>query len=167
MNLRNMPFISRVRRNHGLEHATIHVLLQRDPHLSLVGRSDWGGFSIYGEVETHELESAAREGLERMKAGERDLAVHPRCGTMLTTTGLLSGAAAFLALGMGRSRSRFRWASLPETLLAATVAAVAAQPLGFLVQQHITTSSDVTELEIRRVYQQRGEPVPVHRVEIG
>ena len=163
----NLPFISQIRRNHGLEHATMHVLIQRDPHLSLVGRSDWRGFTVYGNVGTHELELAAREALDRLKAGERELAVHPRCGTMLTTTGLLSGIAAFLALGIGGSRSRFRWASLPETLLAATVAAVLAQPLGLLFQQYITTSGDAGKLHIRRVYRQRGGPVPTHRVETG
>ena len=165
MKLGNLPFISRIRRNHGLEHATMHVLLQHDPHLSLVGRSDWGGFTVYGDVDTQDLERAVHEALGRLKAWERDLAVHPRCGTMLTTTGLLSGIAAFFTLGIGRSRSRFRWANLPETLLAAMVAAVVAQPLGLLLQQYVTTSGDVSHLHIRRVYQQRGGPVPTHRVE--
>ncbi len=166
MKLSNLPFISRIRRNHGLEHATMHVLLQHDPHLSLVGRSDWGGFTVYGDVATPDLERAVYEALDRLTAGERDLAVHPRCGTMLTTTGLLSGIAAFFMVGIGRSRSRFRWASLPETLLAAMVAAVLAQPLGLLLQQYVTTSGDVGNLRVRRVYQQRGGPVPIHRVEI-
>jgi hypothetical protein len=161
----NLPFISRIRRNHGLEHATIHVLIQRSPYLSLVGRSDWGGYSIIGEVGTEDLESAAREALSRLQAGESDLAVHPRCGTNLATTGVLSGMAAFLALGIGRSRSRFRWAYLPETLMAATVAAIIAQPLGYLLQQYVTTSGDAGHLQIVRVYRQRGGPVPVHRVE--
>ncbi len=165
MSLPNLPFISRIRRNHGLEHATIHVLIQRNPYLSLVGRSDWGGFSIYGQVTTQEVESAAHEALARLRAGEQALAVHPRCGTMLATTGILSGVAAFFALGVRPSRSRFRWAHLPETLTAATVAAIIAQPLGLLLQQHVTTSSDVEHLQIVRVYKQRGGPVPVHRVE--
>lgn len=160
-----LPLISRIRRIHGLEHATIHVLIQRHPYLSLIGRSDWGGYSIYGEVKTEEIESAAHEALDRLRAGESELAVHPRCGTMLTTTGLLSGIAAFFALGVGRSRSRFRWASLPETLLAATVAAILAQPLGLLLQQYITTSGNVDNLEIMRVYKQRSDPVPIHRIE--
>lgn len=166
MSLLDLPFVGRVRRNHGLEHATIHVLIQRYPDLSLVGRSDWGGYYIYGRVETQQVESAAHEALARLRAGESGLALHPRCGTMLATTGVLSGMAAFFALGIGRSRSRFRWASLPETLLAATVAAIIAQPLGFLLQEYVTTSSDMGDLHIQRVYQQRGGSVPVHRVEV-
>jgi hypothetical protein len=166
MDVLNLPFISRIRRNHGLEHATIHVLIQRSPYLSLVGRSDWEGFFIYGQVETQDVESAAHEALARLQAGERELAVHPRCGTVLATTGVLSGMAAFLALGAGNSRSRFRWAHLPEALMAATAAAIVAQPLGLLLQQYITTSSDVGNLRIVRVYKQRGGSVPVHRIEI-
>jgi hypothetical protein len=165
MNPLSPHIVSRVRRNHGLEHATINVLIQQNPYLSLVGRSDWGGYVIIGEVETGEVDSAAREALARLRAGESELAIHPRCGTMLATTGVLSGMAAFLALGVGRSRTRFRWTYLPEALLAATVAALFAQPLGFLFQQHVTTSGDADHLRIARVYKKRGGPVPVHRVE--
>lgn len=165
MSILNLPIVARVRRNHGLEHATIHILIQHNPYLSLVGRSDWGGYSILGEVETEEVESAAHEALARLQAGESELAVHPRCGTTLATTGVLSGVAAFFALGIGRSRSRFRWAYLPETLIAATVAAIMAQPLGMLLQQYITTSGDVAHMRIVRVYKQRSSPIPVHRVE--
>jgi hypothetical protein len=165
MNLSIPSLVWRVRRNHGLEHATINVLIQRNPNFSLVGRSDWRGFLIMGEVETKEVDSAAREALARLQAGESDLAIHPRCGTMLATTGVLSGMAAFFALGVGRSRSRFRWTYLPEALMAATVAALIAQPLGFLLQQYVTTSGDADHLRIARVYKKRGGLIPVHRVE--
>ncbi|UCC86008.1 MAG: hypothetical protein JSV81_14250 [Anaerolineales bacterium] len=165
MSLLSLPIVSRIRRNHGLEHATIHVLLQRNPLLSLVGRSDWGGYSIYGQISLDQLELAAREALARLQAGESELAVHPRCGTTLAASGVLSGVAAFVALGLGRSRSRFRWAYLPEALLAATAAAIIAQPLGVLLQQYVTTSGDADHLHIARVYKQRGGPVPIHRVE--
>jgi hypothetical protein len=165
MKLLSLPYVSRIRRNHSLEHATINVLIQHNPYLSLVGRSDWGGFSIIGEVETEDIQMAAQEALARLKAGESELALHPRCGTMLATTGVLSGVAAFFALGVGRSRSRFRWANLPEALVAATVAAIIAQPLGFLLQQYVTTSADVGPLQIARVDKKRANPVPVHRIE--
>jgi len=118
-----------------------------------------------GEVQTEEVASAAREALARLQAGESDLAIHPRCGTMLATTGVLSGMAAFFTLGVGRSRSRFRWAYLPEALIAATVAALIAQPLGFLLQQYVTTSGDADHLCVARVYKKRSAPIPVHRVE--
>ena len=58
MNLFSPRVVSRVRCNHGLEHATINVLIQRNPRLSLVGRSDWRGYVIIGQVETGEVESS-------------------------------------------------------------------------------------------------------------
>ena len=88
------PYILRVRRNHGLEHATIHVLNGRNYRLS--GRSGESGFILVGDVPTAQVESAVAEALSRMKAGEHKLAVHPNCGTNLTATILLVTAAAFL-----------------------------------------------------------------------
>ena len=44
--------ISRIRRNHGLEHATIHVLSEKHRNFSAQGNSDYGGFNlnIYGDI---------------------------------------------------------------------------------------------------------------------
>src|SRR5512141_1408005 len=87
--------LSRLQRNHGLEHATLHVLADGDPHLSLAGHSDLGGFWILGNVETDTLRSAVQEALERMRNGEHNLAVHPNCGTNFVATGALAGLAAW------------------------------------------------------------------------
>ena len=159
--------IRSIRRNHALEHATIHLLTQARPGISLIGRSDWKGYLLYGDVDTGLVEWAAREALARLRSGEHWLAVHPRCGTILATTGVLSGLAVFLTLGISNPRGRWRWANLPEAILAATVTAVLAQPLGLLVERYLTTSADVGELSIRRVYRQPGGRVLVHRVETG
>src|SRR5581483_6864729 len=78
----NLPYVRRTRRNHGLEHATVHVL-----NKPVSGRSDAGGFWLMGDVSTSEVEAAAREALRRMQNGEHQLAVHPNCGTGLVTTG--------------------------------------------------------------------------------
>ena len=56
--LLDTPIISRVRRNHGLEHATLHVLAERHPGLSIAGHSNPGGFWILGDVSTEEVRSA-------------------------------------------------------------------------------------------------------------
>ena len=44
------PYILRTRRNHGLEHATIHILSRGNYQLS--GRSSDHGFIIFGNVPT-------------------------------------------------------------------------------------------------------------------
>lgn len=69
--------IEATRRNHALEHATLHVLEEVDASSRLAGRSDWSGFWIYGEVGTGELASAAEEALTRLNDGENRLAIHP------------------------------------------------------------------------------------------
>jgi hypothetical protein len=157
--------ITRIRRNHGLEHATIHVLTRRHPDLSIVGYSDWAGFTLFGPVDTTEVEQAAREALERLRRGEAELAVHPRCGTVLVTTGLLTGMAAFLAIGVDSgSRSRFRWASIPAAVISATLAAILAQPLGLHLQRNYTTTGIPGSLRIKNVRLHPDRRVITHRV---
>src|SRR5512134_1340101 len=103
--LLEFPYIRRTRRNHGLEHATIHVLSGRRYRLS--GRSDDSGFILLGEVPTEAVETAASEALRRMKNGEHGLAVHPNCGTNLVTTGFLASLVGLLGLGGSTRRDSF------------------------------------------------------------
>ncbi|MBI3287611.1 MAG: hypothetical protein HYZ68_06140 [Chloroflexi bacterium] len=163
MNLLELPVVARTRRNHGLEHATVHVLTQRSPHRHLIGRSTAEGFFIYGELDTEELAEAASEALARLQAGERGLAIHPRCGTNIVVAGVLTGLTSLLAWG-GRGRW---WFKLPRLILATTAAVVAAQPLGFLVQEHITTSPDLNGVAIRGITRGQFGGTPVHFVQIG
>lgn len=141
-----MNYLEKVRRNHGIEHATVHVLSERDSSLSLVGRADGGGFSIIGDVDPEQLGEAAREALRRMKNGQGDLAVHPRCGTQLVTLGVLTACAAFFALGR-----RPRLAKLPDAMIATTLAAFLAQPLGMSLQKYVTTSPNVFTADLAGV----------------
>jgi hypothetical protein len=43
------------------------------------------------------------------------------------------------------------WARLPDVLIAATLALIAAQPIGPKLQEHITTCADMGDLEISAV----------------
>src|SRR5258708_2210378 len=97
------PFVRRTRRNHGLEHATIHVLSRRIKILRMSGRSTDSGFFIFGEVATEQIESAVRDALRRMQGGEHSLAVHPNCGTNYVTGGAMTKMVA-AATRTGTSR---------------------------------------------------------------
>lgn len=165
MGLFNSSLITRIQRNHGLEHATIHLLSRRNGNLSLVGRSDWNGFTLYGPVDTAEVKHAAQEALRRLRQGEAELAVHPRCGTVVATTGLLTGLAAFVAISLDASRGRFRWATIPAAILAATLAAIVAQPLGLILQERFTTTGQPGNLEIKSVSVNPAGNLITHRVE--
>lgn len=166
MGLFDLPIITKIRRNHALEHATVHVLSRRHSNLSMVGRSDWNGFTLYGSIDTAEVKQAAQEALQRLRQGEANLAIHPRCGTVVATTGFLTALAAFLAMGLdSSSKQRFRWASLPVAVLAATGAAIFAQPLGLFLQEHYTTTGNPGNLEIKSIGLQANPNLIVHRVE--
>lgn len=161
----DQPTFMRTRRNHGLEHATIHLLSRRYPRRSYVGRSDPGGFYIFGTVETSELETIVLEALGRLQAGEQQLAIHPNCGTNLVTSGLLAGGASFIALmGSDKEGWRRRLDRLPNAILLAIGALMLANPLGQAAQKHITVESDPGDLEILGIHRVREEPRPLHRV---
>jgi hypothetical protein len=166
MGIFDSSIITKIRRNHGLEHATIHLLSKRKGNLSMVGHSDWSGFTLYGVVDTADVEEAAHEALYRLRQGESELAVHPRCGTVLATTGLLTGLAAFLAIGLdGGTVRRFRWTSIPSAILSATLAAIVAQPLGLFIQKNYTTSGTPGPLQIKNISVKPNSRVLTHRIE--
>ena len=151
-----------VRQHHALEHATIHILSRLYPYTRLMGRSTLSGFVIYGPLTTQVVASAASEALARLQQGEAYLAVHPRCGTNLAVTGILAGTAAFAATAAGRPRSKGD--RLPLALLAATAAAIVAQPLAHKIQERITTSPDVEDLHIAQVIRQERGTIVAHRI---
>ena len=156
-------FSERVRRNHAVEHATLHVLEREMPGLSLVGRSDGQGFLIYGHVDTESLRLAVEEALERLRDGESYLAVHPHCGTNLAVGVLLAGAAVLMGI-LGSQRAR--WRRLPLTLVGLAGAVTMSGPLGPEVQRRWTTDADMSGVSIARITCLRRGRLPVHRVEI-
>ncbi len=156
-----MFIIQKIRRNHAAEHATIHILSSRIPNLHLAGRADTQGFWLYGDVPTEAVRSAAHEAVARLQAGEAYLAVHPRCGTNLAVAGLLAGLSSLVATA-GRPQSVL--SRLPRILLATTLAVLAAQPLGPVVQERVTTSPNLVGVRVKDVIRQSVGRVTVHRV---
>ena len=161
MNILETAPISTVRRNHGIEHATVHVLTERDPNTRLVGRADTTGFNIYGDIPTDQLESAANEAIHRMQNGEGNLAVHPRCGTNLVVAGLVTALAAIIAIGRKPSLRK-----IPDVILATTVAAYVSQPLGLTFQEYVTTSPDAQGARITGVRQFKMGQIQAQHVDI-
>jgi len=152
--------IDRVRRNHGLEHATIHMLTAHKRR-SMAGYSDVNGFWIMGAVPTSDIESAASEALHRMKNGEPELAIHPGCGTNYVTMGLFGALAAFVAF-IGARTWRDKIGRLPLAMAFVTGALIYAQPVGMKLQAEITTNGHVGDLEVTEV---RRINDTLHRVE--
>lgn len=131
----------------------------------MVGRSDLGGFTLYGTVDIEDVRQASQEALRRLQGGQADLAVHPRCGTIIATTGLLTGLSAFLAVSaMGNPRRRFRWAAIPEAILAATLASLVSQPIGMLLQERFTVTGNPGNLAITDITRLPNQRMTVHRI---
>ncbi len=163
------PYIRRTRRNHGLEHATIHMLSRRYKKLSVAGRSDSGGFILLGSVPTEHIEQAAEDALRRMRAGDHDLAVHPNCGTNLVTGALLTSLVALAGFSnLGEKQSKLD--RLPLVMAGVMAASIVARPLGNALQKHITTEGDPGDLELVDVTCSEvrlpfsSAPMTVHRV---
>lgn len=160
----NLPVISRVRRNHGLEHATLHILSEHYPGIILAGHSDTGGFWLLGDVPTEAVQEAAKEALKRLNAGEHRLAVHPNCGTNFVISGTLAGlAGAMVMFGAGR-RWRDKLERLPLAFSLSTLALILSQPLGLLTQERVTTSGDPGDLTIVDIIPSRRGRVQAHHI---
>jgi hypothetical protein len=143
--------IERIRRNHALEHATIHMLESDTPQLRAGGRASYDGFHLFGNLPNEQaIRTAAEQAIQRMGDGEHMLAVHPRRGTNLVTTSVLTGALALAgAMVMGK---RSPWyVQLPTAILGAMAGALLAQPLGPLMQAKVTTSPHVRGAKVKAI----------------
>ena len=152
--------ISRIRRNHGLEHATIHVLTEKHKQFSAQGNSDHRGFSlnVYGNISDEQVAAAVHEAHHRLRAGEHQLAVHPNCGTVLVTTASLATLAVQLVFGLDAKRSNESNGKLttvlntgPLAILMAVLAIIVSRPLGMQLQERFTTEGEIGNLEIVRI----------------
>lgn len=143
------PIVRRTRRNHALEHATIHMLSRRNRTLRVAGRSSDGGFILIGDVPQEQVEAAAYDALSRLKKGESGLALHPNCGTNLVTTGFMTTLAGYIGLRGGNNDNHAGLADrFSLTMMLVMIALVVSQPIGMSLQKHITTDGDPGDLEI-------------------
>lgn len=159
---KGLSVLSRIRRHHALEHATIRILNRRLPYVRLAGWSTPGGFYIYGAATTPQVQSAIAEALTRIGRGEHDLAIHPRCGTNIVTAGVLVGLTCFVSMLPGDQRARRT--RLPLVLLLSTFALLLAQPLGQAVQQHVTTEANVESVTSIKIDCYQLGQTPIHRI---
>ena len=140
-----------LRQVHALEHATVWMLSgleqagqnQADTYSNfndnetIGGMSTDKGFYLYGEINPLNLKRSVSLALNRLKQGEWNLALHPRCGTnvsvaMLLTTGTILTTYFLLPpdplgklLGLGVATTAANWL---------------APDIGMSVQKYFTTS---------------------------
>jgi hypothetical protein len=134
-----------LRRNHALEHATIVVMMEREPGRKFNGFSTDDGFFVQGVRSMEEVDGAAREALRRLRAGEKKLAVHRNCGTTIVAANLLAAVFFLGALGLGLYMGWNLYLLILGGILLSLVLRV---PLSLLLQRFVTTDPDLSNAEV-------------------
>jgi hypothetical protein len=157
--------LQRTRRNHAIEHAAMHMLARTGLATRLAARSDWRGLTFYGEVDPATLKRSIDAGLLALETGNSGLAVHPRCGSMVSVSFLLGLLTVWLAeSGLRRGATPARGAL---TLAGIASASLIARPLGERVQAHLLTNSEVGNARLVSIRPSRFGPLTVHRATIA
>lgn len=154
----------KVRSNHALEHATLHVLATKVTQAKVSGLSDAGGFWLLGEVPTDLVFESAREALERMQAGETGLAIHENCGSNLVPSIAVSGVLAWLAMAGAGKDPRKKVVRFPLAVVLALIGFEAAKPAGPLLQEKAVSTDHVTSMLVREVRCYKPYGLVIHRV---
>ncbi len=136
-----IPILSQVRRNHGLEHATLHVLSKKLPGISMAGISGIRGFLLLADLPTESVAESALEALQRLQQGETALAVHENCGTNLAASLFLAASTAWLAMTGTAKDAKLKLHRLPFAVLLAVPTFFLSKPLGPWLQRTLTTSA--------------------------
>ncbi|NBD33756.1 MAG: hypothetical protein GVY17_12530 [Cyanobacteria bacterium] len=152
-----------LRQVHALEHGTVWVLSENTPSArqkthfaptrtdneTLGGLSTEKGFYLYGDVPPQQLQRGVITALNRFRAGEWDLAVHPRCGTNVSVALLLS---AGLTLSSHLLLPKDPVSQLLGIGLGMSVASSVAPDVGQWAQKYLTTAVPFN-LELEQIYQ--------------
>ncbi len=150
-----LPFISQLRRNHGLEHAVMHVLTERFQGLIMAGISGPRGFLLMADLPTETVADASLEALKQLQLGETDLAIHEHCGTNLASSTVLAALTAWVVMAGTGSDSRLKLRRLPLAILLAVLVFIFSKPLGPWLQRVLTTSAIPETMVLSQVTTQR------------
>ena len=152
------PYLA-TRRNHALEHATIHMLSRKYADKNLAGHSNPTGFFLFGDMSTEDIRTAINEAMTRLRAGESELAIHPGCGTNLATSMVLP--MTFASVPFQGTRSPRRLLLIPVALMFAVFGYFLSKPLGPWLQRNVTTEADLGNLQVMEIVPVRKG---VHRI---
>jgi hypothetical protein len=130
MELGDLLMGRRIRQNHALEHATVSILSDHIPGLAVSARANRHGFTIFADLDLDAVRRASAEALARMRAGERELAIHPNCGTNLAVGTSVMLAGWLFALMTLRPRAR-----VASAAIGSVAGFASARPLGSVVQR--------------------------------
>lgn len=157
-------YISRTRRNHGLEHATLNLLAKSHPGKAFAGHSDGSGFWILGEISSEELAQAIGTALAKLQTGQAGLAIHKNCGTNLLVSGFAAGLAGAAGMIGAGNKPRDKFERIPLITLFSVAALLISRPLGPLLQREVTVNPNPGDLQIKEISQHSLQGLPAHRI---
>ena len=146
--------INQTRRNHALEHATIHLIGRKRPGKAFAGHSNPFGFILVGDANPELVAQTASEAMELLRQGNASLAIHEGCGTNYAISGGLAAVFALLATANTTSNQQ-RWSRFPLVMLLSLVAYLIGRSLGPIVQKKTTTNPHLGQtrlLSVSRIY---------------
>ena len=150
VNTGDVLFGRRTRQYHALEHATVTLLTRRMPGLSVSARSNTRGFMIFADLDPKLVNAAAADALARLQSGERELAIHPNCGTNLAVGLSLAMLGSMFSLTALRPRTR-----IVSACASSLVGIAVARPVGTVMQRYVTTLPEVDDVRIASVRRRR------------
>jgi len=140
-------WLTSVRKNHAVEHATIAILGRNlDKYGQFGGSSNGNGYYIFGPATKENILEASTEAINRLSLGEHHLAISPFCGTNF----LLGGAIATLTAGAILGKKN-RLAKIPEAIGLSVLGVVGAFRLGSIAQRKWTTMAEIGNLTIASI----------------
>lgn len=143
----DLPLILETRRNHAVEHATLHILARKYKNQNMAGHSNPAGFFLFGAFDLQDIQAAVTEAMTRLRAGESGLAVHPGCGTNLVTTAFLPGFFAWAPFRGVRSPF-WRILLIPLVIAFAVFGFFLSRPVGTWLQANVTTEADLGAMRV-------------------
>lgn len=139
--------LSQMRKNHALEHTTINLLESAAPRSSFSGYSIHNGFWILGHSDIQTIQETVDLALAKLRNGQKQLAIHPSCGTNLMMSGLLTAVGALVAL-RGTKKESERISRLSSLVLISGAMLQLSKPLGPWVQANVTVDPDMTGMSV-------------------
>ena len=143
----DLPLLLETRRNHAVEHATLHILARKFKNQSMGGHSNPTGFYLMGPFTKDDIMDAATEAMQRLRSGESGLAIHEGCGTNIATSTLLPATLAFVPMQQARSNF-WRIFLIPFAIGLAVVGYFLSKPLGPWLQRNVTTEANLGDMRI-------------------
>jgi len=147
---------------HGIEHATVVVLLRRGFQVTH-GQTDKGFFKVWLKSDQREgkrtpasgateaVRRACLKAIERLRREKWSLAIHKKCGTTWMVLFLLTSLTAIICVAIGLLMNLRPASIVSLAAILVAVLSLGSRPLGYLVQRTVTVGVDFHRASVKRI----------------